>query len=290
MSKACLVDTTKCIGCKACQVACKQWNSLPAEETARQRGDYQNPPALTADSYCLVNFNEVRGKNTPGGLKWVFVKMQCMHCDDPSCVAACPVTALRRTPQGPVVYDSGKCICCRYCIWACPFGAPTAQWDSVAPQIHKCTFCMDRIAADIVPSRVNGQPLSDESRQRFDDSQGSPACVEVCPSQALLFGDRDELIAEAWRRIKDAPHDYIPHVYGEKEAGGTGYLYLSSVPFEELGFRTDIGDRSYPSYAESALEAVPGAVLVVGGLLGGLSWLNCRRNKVAREESSPKPE
>lgn len=290
MSKACLVDTTKCIGCRACQVACKAWNGLPAEETARQGGDYQNPPTLTSESYCLVKFSELESRNAPGGLKWVFAKMQCMHCDYPSCVSACPVTALSKTPEGPVVYEARRCIGCRYCIWACPFGVPTAEWDSLAPRIQKCTFCMDRIAADPVAVRINDQPLSDESRARLDGGRGSPACVEVCPTKALLFGQRDELIAEAWRRIKAAPRAYVPHVYGEKEAGGTGYFYLSSVPFEKLGFRTDIGNRSYPSYAEASLDAVPGMVLAVGGLLGGLSWLHGRRKKKAIREHSTEQE
>jgi formate dehydrogenase iron-sulfur subunit len=285
MSMACLVDTTNCIGCRACQVACKQWNSLPAEDAGHQPGTYQNPPTLSAESYCLVKFNEVESAGVPAGLKWVFAKMQCMHCNEPSCASACPVTALTKTPQGPVVYDTNKCIGCRYCVWACPFGVPTAEWDSLAPRIRKCTFCMDRIA-----KRAPHAPREGFRHAERDEYGGfMPACVEVCPTQALVFGQRDGLIAEAWRRIKAAPRAYMPHVYGEKEAGGTGCLYLSSVPFEKLGFRMDLGDRSYPSYAEAALAAVPGMVLFVGGLLGGLSWLHYRRNKMATdgEEQSP---
>jgi formate dehydrogenase iron-sulfur subunit len=230
----------------------------------------------------------MQNENAPGGLKWVFNKMQCMHCDDPACASACPVTALRKTRHGPVTYDASKCIGCRYCIWACPFGVPTAEWDSLAPRIRKCTFCSDRMTSNLVPARINDQPVSDESRQRLADDQRKPACVKVCPTEAIALGGRDELIAEAWRRIKAAPDAYVPHVYGEKEAGGTGFLYLANVPFEELGFRTDLGCRSYPSYAESALKPVPAMVLVLGGLLGGVSWLHHRRNKRTQEERSPR--
>jgi formate dehydrogenase iron-sulfur subunit len=154
---------------------------------------------------------------------------------------------------------------------------PTAEWDSLAPRIRKCTFCADR----------TGKRAPHAER----DEHGGfvPACVDVCPTQALVFGRRDELIAEAWRRIKAAPRAYVPHVYGEKEAGGTGYLYLSSVPFEKLGFRVDLGDRSFPSYARSALAAVPGMVLFVGGLLGGLSWLHHRRNRIEAEGGEETP-
>jgi formate dehydrogenase iron-sulfur subunit len=287
MSKACLIDNTKCIGCRSCQVSCKQWNGLKAEKT-RILGNVhglQNPQVLSAKTYTMVSCNEIEDSKAPGGLKLIFSKRQCMHCNDPACASACPATALRKSPDGGVSYDSAKCIGCRYCVWACPFGVPTAEWDSLAPKIRKCTFCSDRTVNNEEPPReLNGKPISPEASARFLESQKSPACVKACLTEALQFGDRDSLIAEAWKRIKTSPGKYVPHVYGEKEAGGTSILYLSSVPFEKIGFRMDLGERSYPSYSKVALQAVPVAVVVVGGVLAGAHWLWSRKAEVSKTD------
>jgi formate dehydrogenase iron-sulfur subunit len=146
MPEAILIDTTRCVGCRSCQVSCKEWNDLPAESTTLPRDDLglQNPATVSAKTLTLVTYHEIADESAPGGLKYIFTKRQCMHCDDPACASACPVTALHKTSNGPVAYDGDKCIGCRYCMWACPFGAPTAQWDSLAPKIRKCTMCYDR--------------------------------------------------------------------------------------------------------------------------------------------------
>ena len=158
MSKAILIDTTKCVGCRSCQVSCKEWNGLPGEITAVPRAGLglQNPVTVSSKTLTLVTYHEVAAPDAPGGLKYVFAKRQCMHCDDPACASACPVAALHKMADGPVTYDSGKCIGCRYCVWACPFGAPTVEWDSLAPEIRKCTMCYDRISQP-APEARNGR-------------------------------------------------------------------------------------------------------------------------------------
>jgi formate dehydrogenase iron-sulfur subunit len=285
MSKATLIDTTKCIGCRSCQVTCKQWNDLPAERTQLQTGDLglQNPRTLSAKTFVVVQSHELADDAAPGGVRYLFAKRQCMHCDDPACASACPVTAMHKTADGPVTYDAEKCIGCRYCMWACPWGVPTAQWDSLAPKIAKCTMCQDR-QLQPAPQARNGQALSDEDRKRFAAAHAVPACVKQCPAGALAYGEREELLKEAHRRIQAAPARYVDHVYGEREAGGTGMLYLSSVPFARLGFRTDVGTQPYPRYSKVALGAVPPAVVGVGAVLGGAYALQKRKAAVAAEE------
>ena len=286
MSSACLTDMTKCIGCRSCQVSCKQWHGLKAEQNRLAgRSNLQNPLVLNAKNFTVLTINEVE-ETTPQGstLKLVFAKRQCMHCDEPACVSACPVTALRKTKGGAVTYDSAKCIGCRYCVWACPFGIPTAEWDSLAPRIRKCTLCADRTADELPQQDLNGKPIAGDAGARHRESSRIPSCIKACPTGALKFGDRDALLAEAWGRIKQSPGRYVPHVYGEKEAGGTHELYLSPVPFEKVGFRTDLGDRSYPSYARVALEAVPTAVVVLGGILAGAHWLRNRKADASKTE------
>ncbi len=282
-----LIDTTKCVGCRSCQVACKSWNGLPGEKTELPTGPrgMQNPAALSASTFSILQSSEVEDPRAPGGLRLVFTKRGCMHCEEPACAAACPVTAMHKTPEGPVVYDDAKCVGCRYCMWACPFGVPTAEWSSLAPKIRKCTGCHDRLETPASVER-NGVLLTSEELTRYAAAQAVPACVKSCPAGALSYGDRDAMLAEAHRRIAESPGKYVAHVYGEKEAGGTDTLYLASVPFGELGL-PDVGLKSYPAPSRIALGAVPPAVLGVGAVLGGAYALSQRRTAVAREETAP---
>jgi len=268
--KATLVDTTKCIGCRACQVACKQWNNREGEETELPLGEmgFQNPATLSAKTYTLISFHELPNEKAPGGLDYIFTMHRCLHCLEPACASACPTTALKRQPDGPVTYEASKCIGCRYCIWACPWGVPTAEWDSLAPRIQKCTHCADRLDQPL-PLARNGQGLGVDESNSFLANIVVPACVKACPADALRFGERDEMLQEARSRISGGPDKYIDHIYGEKEAGGTSVLYLASVPFEKIGLPA-IGDKPYPSISKAALHAVPPAVLAVGALLGGI--------------------
>ena len=293
MSRAILVDTTKCISCRGCQVACKQSHNLPAERTyiEGRATAFQNPIALSAKTMMMITMNEIEEPKAPGGLKWVFAKRQCMHCESPACASACPVTALHKTKEGPVNYDSSKCLGCRYCVWACPFGVPTADWDSLAPQIVKCTMCYERITDTTAPAaELNGAPLTGDAQARIAAGFKLPACVKTCPTGCLKFGDRDALIAEARKRMADAPDRYIDHIYGETEAGGTCYIYISNVQFEKLGFRTDLGARGYPSYSAGQMGAVAPAVIGVGAILGGIYMLQKRREEVASKSNQGKKE
>jgi formate dehydrogenase iron-sulfur subunit len=195
----------------------------------------------------------------------VFVRRMCQHCESPTCASVCPVGAFTKTPEGPVVYDETKCIGCRYCMQACPFQVPRYEWSSTYPRIQKCVFCHDRIAQGL-----------------------QPACAEACPTGATKFGDRDELIAEAFNRIKAEPTKYVNKVYGQNEVGGTSILYLTSVPFEQLGFKTQLEATALPTLTWNALAKVPGVVSIGGVLLAGIWWITNRRVEVQRYEQELK--
>jgi formate dehydrogenase iron-sulfur subunit len=279
--RATLIDITNCIGCRACQVACKQWNERDGEETELEPGlGFQNPAALSAKTYTLIAFHELENPEKPGGLESAFVMQRCLHCLQPACVSACPTTALHRRADGPVSYDADKCIGCRYCELACPWDVPTSSWDSLTPKISKCTHCTDRIDQP-VPIELNGKPLSNDASRLFAESIATPACVKACPADALRYGTRDEMLALAHRRVSDRPGRYVDHVYGEKELGGTSVLYLSAVPFEKLGF-PKYGEKPFPAFTKAALGAVPPAVMAVGALLSaGYAYFRKRAQAVA---------
>lgn len=265
--KTTLIDITKCIGCRACQVACKQWNEREGEHTEYQDElGFQNPATLSAKTLTLITFHELPDDNAPGGLNYLFTMRRCLHCLDPACVSACPTTALTRQPDGPVTYDANKCIGCRYCIWACPWGVPTAEWNSLAPKIQKCTHCADR-SDQPLPLSLNGQPLTTLESNRYRDTIVVPACVKACPADALRFGDRESMLHEARTRISTQPEKYVDHIYGEHEAGGTSVVYLSSVPFEKLGFPV-VDKKPYPAISRIAIHTVPSAVIGLGAILG----------------------
>jgi len=262
-----LIDITNCIGCRACQVACKQWNDREGEETELngQLG-FQNPATLSSKTYTLISFHELENPQKASGLDAAYVMRRCFHCNEPGCVSACPTTALYKQPDGPVSYSADKCIGCRYCMLACPWDVPTAEWDSLAPKIEKCTHCADR-ADQPVPITFNGVKASEDETKRFMDSIQTPACVKACPADALRYGTRDEMLAMAKKRQADRPERYVDHIYGEKELGGTTVLYLSGVPFDKLGFPT-FGEKPFPKFTAAALGAVPPAVMAIGALLG----------------------
>lgn len=194
-----------------------------------------------------------------------FVRRQCMHCEDPACKSACPVNAFQKVDQGPVLYDAAKCMGCRYCMLACPFEVPTYEWDKRLPKVTKCIFCEHRVREGELP-----------------------ACVESCPFEATEFGDRDEIIEVARQRIKDNPGMYVDHIYGLEEVGGTSFLYISPVPFEELGFRTDLQTDPLGMLTWQALKKVPDIALFGGVTLYGIYWITSRRDEVAAFEKKQK--
>jgi formate dehydrogenase iron-sulfur subunit len=281
-----LIDIANCIGCRACQVACKQWNERDGEDTTLEPDlGFQNPATLSAKTYTLIAFHEAENPASPGGVESAFVMQRCLHCLEPACVSACPTTALQRQPDGPVSYEVDECIGCRYCMLACPWDVPTADWNTRAPTISKCTHCADRVEQP-VPIAFNGQALSGDEHKRFSGSIATPACVKACPADALLYGTREEMLAVAHKRIADRPDKYVNHVYGEKELGGTSVLYLSRVPFEKLGFPT-YGEKPFPAFTKTALGAVPPAVIAVGAMLGACyAFFRKRAQKVADEAAA----
>jgi formate dehydrogenase iron-sulfur subunit len=253
MPKGVLVDLTRCIGCRGCQIACKSWNERPVVKTVIS-DSLENPPALSEACYTRIRFEEAEaGAN--GLPAWSFVKEQCLHCKEPACASACPVGALIKTEAGPVVYDFDKCIGCRYCMVACPFEIPKYEWSKAQqPWVQKCTFCAERQADNL-----------------------SPACVKTCPTDALLWGEQEELLAEAKRRL--ATGRYVPHIYGEKEAGGTSWIFISDRPFEEIGFNTKVPQYALPPYTWASLSKIPAEIVVFSAVLGGLAFIRNRGSK-----------
>jgi formate dehydrogenase iron-sulfur subunit len=191
----------------------------------------------------------------------VFVRHLCQHCTVPTCVSVCPVGALTKTAAGPVAYDGNKCIGCRYCLQACPYHVPKYEWQSTKPWIRKCNFCADR------------------------GSRGLPtACTEACPTGATLCGDRDELLVTAAQRISADPGKYVPRIYGKDDVGGTSMLYISHVPFEQLGFDARLGKTPLPLLTMSVLSKAPNVITVGGVMLTGIWWITNRRNEVQAHE------
>ncbi len=238
--KGLLLDSTLCIGCGACYQACKEINRLPA--TAKD---------FLEDDLSDKTFTVVK---KAGGR---FVRKLCMHCEEPTCASVCPVKALVKTELGPVIYKEDRCIGCRYCMQACPFGIPRHEWNAVRPYVRKCSLCADRIAA--------GLPT---------------ACSKVCPTGATRFGDRDDLIEEARSRMARSPGKYLERIYGLEEVGGTSVLLLSDAPFEGLGYRSNLPKHPLPLLTMNVLEKLPGLVLVGGILLGGIWWITNRRMEI----------
>lgn len=268
MSKAILVDTTKCIGCGACVAACKVVNGLPLDgaDAAKQ------PPPNTLSENELVTFaqshGELGGRLSADALNvveqrgGVFVRRFCMHCTDPTCASVCPVGALQKTAAGPVTYDAGRCMGCRYCMMACPFGVPRYEWHVVlTPKIRKCTMCAPRQARGL-----------------------QPACTVVCPVQASIFGEREELLQEAASRLRQSPTAYFQQIYGQEEVGGTSALYLSAIPFQQLGLPVNLPHDPLPMYTYRVLSKLPNLVALGGALLSGIWWITNRREEVEREE------
>jgi Fe-S-cluster-containing dehydrogenase component len=227
-----LVDTTRCVGCRACEAACAEANSLG--EPALAGTDAVFKARRDTDQRTFTVVNRYTPAAAPNGAAERFIKTQCMHCVDPACASACPARALEKTAAGPVIYTKSRCLGCRYCMVACPFDGPKYEYDSVAPAVRKCTFCAERQAQGL-----------------------SPACTEVCPSGALTFGRRADLLEEARTRIYQNAGKYSPHIYGEQEAGGTSWLYISDVPLEQLGLKAGLSTKAYPEYTSTALSAVP---------------------------------
>jgi formate dehydrogenase iron-sulfur subunit len=188
--KALLISPELCIGCRACQTACKSWNQLPATKTVN-KGTFENPPDLTPNLYNRIRYVEVPSETNM--VRWLFVNQRCMHCEDAGCIKICPAPgALFKTKEGAVAFNKDKCIGCKLCVAGCPFDVPRYDENN---KVSKCHLCSDRIAEGL-----------------------SPACAKTCPTGAIAYGDRDELMAKA----KKAGYEKL---YGEADLGGLGVLY-----------------------------------------------------------------
>lgn len=264
-----LVDLTIFNGCRRCEAACQQTAGFnaPSPDELADRGPLDHPRDLEPDRYTVVNRFDTQDGESAG--RPVYVKANCLHCVDPACVSACIVHALTKCANGAVLYDPNKCMGCRYCMVASPFETPRYEYDNVpTPQVRKCTFC---------------------SNEGHPNKGGVPACVQACPKECLVYGRRSDLLARAHAKIKGEPHTYVDHVYGEHEAGGTSWLYLSSVPFDQVGF-LNVASAAPPRLSEAIQHGVFKHFLppiAWCGILGLAMWLSRPEPKVREGDVEP---
>lgn len=254
-----LVDTTKCIGCRACEAACAEANTLPGPAMLDDAAVFAKPRKTDTKSFTVVN----QRASAPAR----FVKQQCMHCVEPACASACLARALDKTPTGPVVYHKDRCLGCRYCMVACPFDVPKYEYEKALPYVTKCSFCAERQAKG-----------------------DAPACTSVCPSGALTFGNRTELVDVARERLYAKGSPYVRHIYGENEVGGTSWMYITDIPIEKLGLPTDVGTYAYSSLTQASLAAVPFVLTLWPPLLMGIYSFSKRRNEIEAKGSHAREE
>lgn len=250
-----LVDTTACIGCRKCEWACKNSHDLPAGdiEEYNDRSVFENPRRPDAYALTVINEYENNGKKYP-----LDVKFQCMHCDHPACLSACIVGAFSKQENGAVLWDTDKCIGCRYCMVACPFQIPSFEYDKAwNPDIKKCDFCFERTKKGLLP-----------------------ACVEICPVEVMIYGKKSELLRVAREKIRLYPERYLDHILGEKEVGGTSWIYLANRDFTKIGF-PKLQNKPAPALTEAiqhGLFAYFISPVALYAFIGGIMWLN-KKNK-----------
>ncbi len=257
-AKGVLFDETRCIGCRKCEAGCNKVNKLPAPAKPFTDLTVLDHERRTDEkTYTVVN--KYRGKNGT-----VFRKVQCNHCQEPACASVCFVHAFTKNPDGSVTYDPSVCVGCRYCMVACPFYIPAYEYsDPLTPRVMKCTMCHDQIQSG---------------------EQNMPGCVAACPKEALTYGRRADLIEIARERIRRNPDRYVHHIYGEKEMGGTNWMYISGDPFKDIGFNEELGEKSVPDIAAGPLSVVPMVAALWPALLGGIWAISKRKEKVSEDE------
>ena len=257
----CLIDLTRCVGCRKCEQACNEVNALPKPDVKFDDLTVLDTKRRPDDkTFTVVNRCYCGRLNDRNQLIPVYVKVQCMHCQDPACVSACITGALSKKDNGAVHYDVSKCIGCRYCMAACPFEIPAYEYnDPITPRVRKCTFCYDRL----------------------EKEGGKPACASICPVEAITFGKRADLLKHARKRIENDLGKYVDQIYGEKEVGGTSWLYISGVPFDKMGFQKLPSDPM-PRLSEtiqSSLFSYLWSPLVLFGALGAIMGVTSRRSE-----------
>ncbi len=307
-----LYDSTLCIGCKACVAGCREANgtpaTVPAEHESWNPGTWDTDKDLSGRTLNVIKVYRHGTMETKdaGENGFAFIKRQCLHCVDPSCVSACPVTAMIKDPvTGIVSHDPDRCIGCRYCVYACPFMVPKYDYDNAFGAIHKCELCRHKLAEGELPG-----------------------CVSSCPTGATLFGRYDDLRREARRRLDLRPGDvhayprgdisgeygpempghekvveavYRPEIYGENVLGGTQALYLSAVSFDKLGlpygqdqYGRPIPDHAYARLTEGVQHFLYTGMIAPAAVLTGLVLI-ARRNfdqhhHEAEEDAEPPAE
>ncbi len=259
-----LVDMPKCIGCRRCEFACQDAQGLnpPPIDTFGDRSIMATTRRPGPGSYTVVN----QYPNPGDAERPLYAKVNCLHCVDPACVSACLVGAMKKSAEGPVLYDAGRCMGCRYCMDACRYEVPAYAYENaLTPQVSKCNLC-----AHLIPGQ-----------------QEAPSCVKMCPEEALTYGNRAELLELAHEKIRRYPDQYVDHVYGEHEAGGTSWLFLSSIPFEDVGM-WEVDHKAPPRLTESIQHGVFkhfGPPLMLYGILGAI--MHVTKPKKNQSEFSP---
>jgi Fe-S-cluster-containing dehydrogenase component len=269
-----LYDATLCVGCQTCMVACKQANEMPVEHSGSE-GVWDNPRDLSATTLNIIKKYEHGDSKLKDDINgYSFIKRHCMHCLEPSCVSACPVSALTKDKEtGVVNYNVDNCIGCRYCQVACPFNIPKFEWNDPTPKIVKCQLCSHLL-----------------------EKGGVSACCSVCPTGASLFGPVSELINEAKRRLDMTAGEayefpvadisgrtpeqvqvhkagvYTQSIYGEHEVGGTQVMYMTGVPFDKLGLPV-LPDTSYAKISEGIQHSIYKGMIYPAVVLGGLLYM-----------------
>ncbi len=253
-----LTDLTACVGCRSCEKACNEANKLPGPDKPFDDSSVFDEKRMpTQKAYTVVN----RYENPKDASKPIYRKVQCNHCKEPACLTSCPIHAYTKTPEGPVTYNPDLCFGCRYCMTACPFNIPAYDyWSALEPRIQKCTMCAPRIKEGKIT-----------------------ACAEACPAGALTFGKREDLLKLARKKIADNPDKYVDHIYGENEVGGTNWMYISGVPFEQVGFPTNLPKRPLIEETKGFLGAVP-IVLTAWPALFGTIYAALRHRDAIEEE------
>ncbi|WP_306546537.1 4Fe-4S dicluster domain-containing protein [Desulfobulbus sp.] len=261
-----LVDLSRCVGCRSCEAACNKEQNLPAP--AKPFNDFsvfdemQHGQKRRTDEtrYTIVNRYDIPGREHP-----LFRKIQCNHCQEPACLTSCFVNAYTKTPEGAVIYDPDVCVGCRTCMVACPFYIPTFRYSSAFhPRIMKCVFCYDTRLTKGLP----------------------PACVESCPQEALTFGRRSDLLDMGKQRIRENPGAYVDHIYGEHEAGGTAWMYISPAPFEQAGFDVTVPKEPILNYVKDFLSIVPMVLTIWPALFAGFHLLATRKDKMEQQKKN----
>lgn len=253
-----LVDVTRCVGCRQCEKACNEWNKLPKpDKPFDDRSVFNKNRRPNEKAYTVVNKYDVNGQT-------IYRKIQCMHCNEPACASSCPIHAYSKTKEGVTYYNEDRCFGCRYCMTACPYNIPAYDyWSALEPKVIKCTFCYDRLK---------------EGKRT--------ACSEACPTGALTFGKRIDLIKIARERINKEPGKYIDHIYGENEVGGSSWMYISSVPFEKIGLPRDLPNNPLIEETMGFLSAVPIVLTVWPALFTAIYYSNIHRDKLDKNNEN----